>query len=147
MTGDANLSTAPLRALVDVAVRYFETDQMGVVHHANYLVWFEVARTDLCARSGFPYAEIERLGYRLMNSALNVRYRSPARYGEVVTVVCWIERLASRAVHFNYEVRRDTELLATGSTEHVWIDGASDRPCRMPEELRSPFRRLAGLEA
>jgi len=131
---------------VDIGVRYFETDQMGVVHHANYLVWFEVARTDLCARSGFPYAEIERLGYRLMNSALNVRYRRPARYGETVNVVCWIERLASRAVHFAYEVRRDDELLATGGTEHVWIDGASSRPCRMPEELRQPFRTLAGLE-
>lgn len=120
---------------------------MGVVHHANYLVWFEVARTDLCARSGFPYAEIERLGYRLMNSALDVRYRQPARYGETVTVVCWIERLASRAVHFAYEVHRDDELLATGNTAHVWIDQASNRPCRMPEQFRAPFRRLAGLEA
>ena len=120
---------------------------MGVVHHANYLVWFEVARTDLCTHSGFSYAEIERLGYRLMNSALNVRYRRPARYGETVEVVCWIERLASRAVHFAYEVHRDDELLATGNTEHVWIDQASNRPCRMPEQLRAPFRRLAGLEA
>jgi len=137
----------PVTARVEVAVRYFETDQMGVVHHANYLVWFEVARTDLCALSGFPYADIERLGYRLMNSALSVRYRQPARYGEKVQVMCWIERLASRAVHFAYEVRRDGELLATGSTEHVWIETASHRPCRMPEQLRAPFRKLAGLEA
>jgi acyl-CoA thioester hydrolase len=119
---------------------------MGVVHHANYLVWFELARTDLCAASGYPYADIERLGYRLMNSALSVRYRRPARYGEIVGVTCWIERLASRAVHFAYEVDREGELLATGSTEHVWIDGASNRPCRTPERLRAPFRKLAGLE-
>jgi acyl-CoA thioester hydrolase len=137
----------PLTTRVDVVVRYFETDQMGVVHHANYLVWFEVARTDLCARSGLPYADIERLGYRLMNSALNVRYRQPARYGETVQVTCWIERLASRAVHFAYEVRRGDTLLATGSTAHVWIESASSRPCRMPEQLRGPFRKLAGLEA
>ena len=136
----------PEKALVDVAVRYFETDQMGVVHHANYLVWFEVARTDLCARSGFPYAEIERIGYRLMNSALSVRYRKPARYGETVSVACWIERLASRAVQFGYEVHRGEELLATGSTDHVWVETASNRPCRMPEQLRAPFRGLAGLE-
>jgi len=145
MTADDNPDAAPLRARVDIDVRYFETDQMGVVHHANYLVWFEVARTDLCARSGFPYAEIERLGYRLMNSALSVRYRSSARYGETVNVDCWIDRLASRAVHFAYEVRRGDELLATGGTEHVWIDSESNRPCRMPEKLREPFQRLAGL--
>ena len=58
----------PLRTQVDVEVRYFETDQMGVVHHANYLVWFELARTALCAESGYHYAEIEQLGFRLMNS-------------------------------------------------------------------------------
>jgi len=91
---------AAVRTRVDVEVRYFETDQMGVVHHANYVVWFEVARTDLCARSGYHYADIERLGYRLMNSELQVRYRQPARYGETVGVTCWIEHLASRAIRF-----------------------------------------------
>ena len=92
-----------VRTRVDVEVRYFETDQMGVVHHANYLVWFELARTDLCARSGYHYADIERLGYRLMNSELQVRYRKPARYGETVGVTCWIEHLASPK--FNKSIR------------------------------------------
>ncbi len=135
-----------VRTRVDVEVRYFETDQMGVVHHANYVVWFEVARTDLCARSGYHYADIERLGYRLMNSELQVRYRQPARYGETVGVTCWIEHLASRAIRFAYEIHRDGELLVTGSTQHLWIEAASNRPCRAPEELRRPFRKLAGLE-
>ncbi len=129
-----------------MAVRYFETDQMGVVHHANYLVWFELARTELCARSGYPYADIERLGYRLVNTALSVRYRRPARYGETVVVVCWIEDLPSRGIRFAYEIERDGALLVTGTTEHIWMDVASNRACRTPESLRTPFRELAGLQ-
>jgi len=134
----------PVTTQVDVAVRYFETDQMGVVHHVNYLVWFELARTELCTNAGFPYAEIEKRGYRLMNSELRARYHRPAHYGDTVQVTCWIERLASRAIHFAYEVHRDGELLASGVTEHVWIDTASNRPCRAPEDIRQAFRGLAG---
>lgn len=137
----------PVRTDVEIEVRYFETDAQGVVHHANYLVWFELARTKLCAASGRHYAEVESLGYRLMNSHVAARYLKPARYGETVNVTCWIERLASRAIHFAYEVTRDGEQLATGSTEHIWIDVDSGRPCRAPEPVREPFRRLAGLSS
>jgi acyl-CoA thioester hydrolase len=139
--------TDPVNSHVDVTVRYFETDQMGVVHHVNYLVWFELGRTDLCERSGYPYADIERRGYRLMNSALHARYRRPARYGDTVRVTCWIEHIASRAIHFAYEVHRGNELLVTGRTEHVWVEIATDRPCRAPDELREAFEKLAGLSA
>jgi acyl-CoA thioester hydrolase len=135
----------PLRATTDVEVRYAETDQMGVVHHANYVVWFELARTRLCSESGFHYADIEKLGYLLMVTGVEARYYRPARYGEVVQVVCWCERLGSRGMRFAYEVRKDGERLATGATEHVWIESATGRPCRTPEPLRAPFARLAGL--
>jgi acyl-CoA thioester hydrolase len=135
----------PTRLVTEIEVRYAETDQMGVAHHANYVIWFELARTRLCALSGYHYAEIERLGYLLMVTAVEVRYRRPAHYGDTVRVACWGERLASRGVHFAYEVRRgEDDLLATGRTEHVWIERASGRPCRMPEILRAPFERLAG---
>jgi acyl-CoA thioester hydrolase len=136
--------TEPTRSVTEIEVRYAETDQMGVVHHANYIVWFELARTHLCALSGFRYAEIERLGYLLMVTRVELRYRRPARYGDTVRVVCWGERLASRGVRFAYQVRRGDELLASGNTEHVWIEAATGRPCRMPEQLRPPFERLAG---
>lgn len=134
----------PVTTYVDVEVRYFETDQMGVVHHVNYLVWFELARTELCARAGFPYAAIEERGFWLMSSELRARYHRPARYGDTVRVTCWIERLASRAIHFAYEIHRDDELLASGVTEHVWIERSSNRPCRAPDDVRRAFRRLAG---
>lgn len=131
---------------VEVEVRYAETDQMAVVHHANYVVWFELARTRLCEQSGFHYAEIERLGYLLMVTGVQISYRQPARYGDRVTLVSHVERMASRGVTFGYEVRRGDDVLARGTTDHVWVDRATGRPCRTPEELDAPFRRLAGLE-
>jgi acyl-CoA thioester hydrolase len=134
----------PIRSEMDVEVRYAETDQMGVVHHANYVVWFELARTRLCSLSGFHYADIERSGYLLMVTGVEVRYHRPARYGDVVRVGCWLERLGSRGLRFAYEVRNGEAKLVTGTTEHVWIDKASGRPCRTPEALREPFLRLSG---
>ncbi len=131
----------------EIEVRYAETDQMGVVHHANYVIWFELARTRLCARSGFHYADIEKMGYLLMVTGVEVRYRRPARYGDHVRVACWAERLASRGVRFGYEVRRQGEILASGATDHVWVEAATGRPCRLPETLREPFERLARATA
>lgn len=135
--------SAATRVAVDVEVRYAETDQMGVVHHANYLVWFELARTALCRRSGYTYAEIERMGYLLMVSGAELSYRRGVHYGETVRVSAWLDRLGSRGMRFAYEVTRDATVCATGATEHVWVERASGRPCRTPEPLREPFARLA----
>lgn len=139
------MSSPPRRAEIEVEVRYAETDQMGVVHHANYLVWFEQARTNLCAHSGYHYAEIERLGYHLMVTGAELRYLRGARYGERVTVAAWLDRLRSRGLRFGYEVHRDGELLARGATEHIWVEAASGQPRRMPEVLWRPFEELAGV--
>ena len=142
----------PTRCATDIEVRYAETDQMGIVHHANYVIWFELARTRLCALSGYHYADIEKMGYLLMVTGVEVRYRRPARYGDVVRVVCWGERLVSRGVRFAYEVfkpgdgEEEDDLLATGATDHIWVESATGKPARTPEPLREPFRRLAGLE-
>ena len=136
----------PRRHQIDIEVRYAETDQMGVVHHANYLVWFELARTGLCALSGHPYSEIEKTGVWLMVSGAHLRYRGGARYGDVVQVGAWVDRLASRVMHFGYDVRRDGQVLVTGTTEHVWVDASSRKNRRIPEQLIGPFRELAGLE-
>ena len=134
----------PVRHEMDVEVRYAETDQMAVVHHSQYVVWFELARTHLCALSGLSYADIEKMGWLLMVTAVEVRSRKSARYGETPRVACWIERLGSRGIRFGYEVRRDGELLVSGATEHVWIARVTGKPCLTPEPLREPFRRLAG---
>ena len=133
-------------AQVEVEVRYAETDQMGVVHHANYLVWFELARTRLCERTGWHYAEIEKLGTLLMVTGAELRYLKGARYGDRVTIEAVIDRFGSRALRFAYRVLREGDLLVTGATEHVWVDKASGRVMRIPEMLRRPFAALAGEE-
>ena len=138
-------ATTPRRAEIDIEVRYAETDQMGVVHHANYLVWFELARTGLCAQSGYHYADIERLGYLLMVTGVKVEYRRGARYGDQVRVSAWIDRLSSRGLTFGYEAYCGDTRLAFGSTDHLWVDAASRKPRRIPEVLRQPFEEIAGV--
>ena len=129
---------------IDVEVRYAETDQMGVVHHANYLVWFELARTALCSLSGHHYADIERTGFLLMVTGAELRYHRGASYGDAVRVTARIAAMRSRSLRFAYEVRLDDELLVSGTTSHVWVEAATGRPCRTPAPLRVPFARLAG---
>jgi acyl-CoA thioester hydrolase len=116
-----------------------------VVHHSNYLVWFELARTALCRLGGRGYHEIERDGHWLMVTGAELRYRAGARYGDVVQVECWIDQLKSRTLAFRYEVRRLGDLLASGTTDHVWVEAATRRPCRLPESVRSDFERMAGV--
>ena len=136
------MSTDPRSHKVDVEVRYSETDQMGVVHHANYLVWFEVARVGLCAKSGYDYPGVERAGYRILVTEAELRYHRAARYGDHVEVEVWLQRLESRGLRFFYEVRRDGERLATGRTHHLWIEAASGRPLRIPSPWREAFAAL-----
>ena len=143
---DEAAGAAPVRrTTIDVEVRYIETDAMGHVHHANYIAWFELARTRLCVEVGVPYATIEAMGFLLIVSAVEVRYRQPAYYGDTVQVTTWIERLQSRGMRFAYEVRKGEALLASGATEHLWVARESRRPCRMPDDLRAPFGVAAGL--
>ena len=100
------------------------------------------ARTRLCSEAGFHYAEIEKKGYLLLVTGASLSYRGPSRYGDEVDVACWVDRVGSRGVTFAYAVRLGEALLATGTTEHVWVDAASRRPTRFPAELRGPFSRF-----
>ncbi len=134
-------NTATL-AEIDVEVRYAETDQMGVVHHSNYIVWFELARTALCSQSGYHYADIEKLGYQLAVTKVEVRYGASAKYGQTVKVVCWLDHMSSRGLRFRYEVTHDGQRLVRGATEHVWI-GEGGKVCQTPPVLKEPFAKLA----
>jgi acyl-CoA thioester hydrolase len=127
---------------VDVEVRYAETDQMGVVHHANYLVWFELARTGLCAVTGHGYPSIERAGYLILVTGAELRYHRGARYGDRVQVEARLDRLDSRGMRFSYEVRRDGERLAAGSTSHLWVESESGRVRRIPSPWKEAFASL-----
>jgi len=127
---------------VRLRVRYAETDQMGVVHHAVYPVWFEAARSELARAVGVPYTEWEERGIWLMLSDLHCRYRRPARYDEEITVWVWVAEVASRRVTFAYRVvGPDDKVLADGETRHVTVDPVTGRPAVLPDALRASLQR------
>ncbi|MBA3759353.1 MAG: acyl-CoA thioesterase [Gemmatimonadales bacterium] len=120
-----------------VRVNYSETDQMGVVYHARYLVWLDVARTEHLRRSGMSYRELEDSGLRLAVSEVAVRYRQPARYDDPLRIRCWVRDVASRRVDFGYAIENaeDGRLLATASTSLLALD-ASMALTRLPDRVR-----------
>lgn len=122
-----------------VRVRYKETDQMGIAHHSNYIVWFEIGRTDLCRATGFPYAEIENRGFLLVVTEVGCRYRTPIRYDEEVIIRTSVAGAASRAMKFAYELRIADDLRATGFSAHMWLDRATRRPVRADAEVMRAF--------
>ena len=127
---------------VRLRARYAETDQMGVVQHAVYPVWFEVARTELARALGTPYTDWEAQGLYLMLSDLACRYRRAARYDEEITVWAWVAEAASRRVVFAYRVAGpDGTLLAEGTTRHLVVDRRTGRPTVLPERLRTSLER------
>jgi acyl-CoA thioester hydrolase len=126
-----------------VRVRYAETDQMGIAHHANYLIWFEAGRSELCRARGFSYKEMEDNDDALLVVAESYcRYKQPALYDEVLVIRTRIGEVRSRSIRFVYEVVRETddELIAEGETLHLVTD-KSKRVRTMPETYRN---RLLG---
>src|SRR5947209_20188771 len=97
-------------------VRYAETDRMGLLHHANYLVYFEQGRTELLRSQGLSYRDLEDQGYLLVLTRVQVRYRSPARYDDLLTLRTTVLRTTSVKIEHRYEVFRDGALLAEGQS-------------------------------
>jgi acyl-CoA thioester hydrolase len=126
-----------------VRVNYSEVDQMGVVYHARYVVWLDMARTEHLRRTGLTYREMEEHGYRLVVGELQVRYLRPARYDDEVRVRCWVRDLASRRVIFGYALEHagTGELLVTATTSMIVLD-AGMKLARLPDEVH---RRLAAV--
>jgi acyl-CoA thioester hydrolase len=119
-------------------VRYAETDQMGVVHHSNYLIWFELARTEYCIAKGFSYRQMEAEDKTLMVVAeAYCRYKSPAFYEDELVVRTKIDEMKSRTLRFIYEVVRpiDSVLLAEGETLHILTD-ENKRVRSLPQKYR-----------
>jgi acyl-CoA thioester hydrolase len=117
----------------DFMVRYAETDAMGVVHHANYLVYFEEGRSHYMRTLGADYAEFEAAGYQLPVTETGLRYAGSLRYGSRVCVSTRVLESKSRSLHFTYEVSvlGHPEVLVTGFTKHVWTD-LDGKVCRAP---------------
>ena len=131
-------TSSPLR------VRYAETDQMGVVYYANFLVWFEIGRADFCRQHGVVYRELEeREGLYIIVAEARCRYKAPARYDDEILVRTSLRAVRKRVLVFEYQVYRQVndELLAVGETVHVITD-REGRPRALPEKYREIF--LAG---
>ncbi len=123
MTGAEATTITTIHRRVD----YSETDQMGVVYHARYLVWLDVARTEHLRTTGISYRELETLGLRLMVSDLAIRYRQSARYDDPIQVRTWVREIASRRVTFGYAVEHGESgtLLASATTALLVLDVSS----------------------
>lgn len=122
-------------------VRYAETDQMGVVYYANYLVWMEVGRAEYCRAAGGRYKDMEATdGVRLAVVDAHCRYLYPARYDQEIAVKTSIARANRRMIEFHYEIR-DAESgkeLATGETKHIFL-GPDMKPVKLPEQHYALF--------
>jgi acyl-CoA thioester hydrolase len=107
---------------VSIRVRYAETDRMGLLHHANYLVYFEQGRTELLRSRGLTYKELEDQGFLLVLTKVEVRYRSPARYDDLLTLKTSVVRTTAVRIDHRYELFRDGTLLAEGSSTLACVD-------------------------
>ena len=125
---------------IEFRVRYAETDQMGVVYHANYLIWCEMGRTDFIRRRGMSYADMERAGTLLAVVDVNARFHGSARYEELVRVTTTMADFQSRLIVFDYLITNAEtgQRLVTAQTSLVSID-ATGRPRALPENIRKLF--------
>ena len=122
-------------------VRYSETDQMGVVYHAEYLVWCEVGRTDYIRGLGLPYSDLERRGTILAVAEATIRYHAPARYDDLIRVETRLVDVRSRAITFEYLIRNEAgDRLATARTLLVSLDPAG-KPIPLPADVRALMER------
>lgn len=125
-------------------MRYAETDQMGVVYHANYLAWFETARIHMLDEVGLPYTQLEAEGYMLPVLECQLKYRSPARFDDRLEVIARVSDAPKARLYITYEVMRESTLLVTGSTTHTFInpEGRLIRP--HPKFVEEFSKRITG---
>ena len=121
---------------ITIRVRYAETDRMGLLHHANYLVYFEQARTELLRSMGYTYKDLEDGGHLLVLTKFEVRYRSPARYDDLLTIRTTVQRTTAVRIDHRYEVFCENRLVAEATSTLACVD-RDGRPQALPDFLRS----------
>lgn len=121
-----------IHTISPIRVRYAETDRMDVVYHSNYLIWFETARILMLDQIGLPYTEIEAQGLRLPVLSVTAEYKRPARFDDRLDVHLYMREKPRARFRFEYEVRRNEELLALGTSTHGFMD-PTGKGLRPPE--------------
>lgn len=130
---------------IPVKVRYAETDRMGIVHHRNYLVWYEEARTEFSRVLGVPYAEIEGMGVVSPLLECGCKYHSSCTYGDELEVECRLVKNTPIQFEYRYRVfkKGEEKPINTGFTRHAWVDAATFRPARLDRRLPQVYQALA----
>ena len=127
-------------------VPYADTDQMGYVYYANYLVYFERGRNELMRSMGFTYKELEEMGIGLPVIEAHTNYRNPAHYDDLLTIEARLAEIKGLRIMVACRVLRDETLLVTGHTRHAFIDMKTGHPIRIPDELRRRFENVVNPE-
>ncbi len=135
-------------SLTEVRVRYAETDQMGVVHHAVYPVWFEMARTDYIRQINITYAQMEEIGLLLPVHELSLKYLIPAKYDDILVIQTTIERVSASRIIFQYKLynKFDSEKksMVTGFSTHAWV-GTDMKPLNVKKCFPEVFEKITNL--
>ena len=134
---NGNAMTVPETIVpLDITVRFAETDAMGIVHHSNYVIWFEAGRIAWMDAVGMPYSEVAAGGNHFSVVGVQVEYRSPSRFGDTVRVFTRVTELRSRKVSFAYEVRNiaNDQLLVSGGSQHICVD-LDGRMAKIPQSV------------
>ena|SRR5947209_5226307 len=142
---DPQAAAQPVLSETLVRVRYAETDQMGVVYHSNYFIWFEVGRVELLRQLGFSYREMEQEDQCFIAVVdARCRYKAPARYDDEIMIRTHLKNVRESVIHFGYEaVRVDGTLLAEGETTHIVTDAEMNRKV-IPEKYLGAFKDAVG---
>lgn len=130
----------PLTHEIEFRVRYKETDGQGVVHHANYFVYFEMGRTEMLRSQGYDYSAVEAGGILMVVANITCKYRRPAKYDDVLTLRTTLERVTAVKIEHSYQLLRGTELLAEASSTLACV-GRDGQMTRVPEWMRDPEHR------
>lgn len=133
-----------MSSLSPITARYAETDRMGVIHHAVYPVWYEVARTDYVRTLGLTYSQLEEMGVMTPLVSLTSQYRRAAYYEDRLLVECTLSALTPARVEFSYRVFREGEdaPLNTGSTLHAWVDAQTFRPVNLKKRVPALYAKM-----
>ena len=133
-------SRDPNLSVVEMRVRFFETDLMGIVHHAAYLTYFEAARVEWLRLRGVTYADWARRGVHLPVVEANTRYRAPAHFDDALTIETRLTEVRSHSVRFEYRTLRGTLVIAEGSTRLACV-GEDHKLVRIPAEVKDVLLR------
>ncbi len=133
-----------MAAFTEVTVRYAETDCMGVVHHAVYPVWYEIARTDYIKNLGMSYADMEKNGVMLPVTGITCTYHKPAKYDDTLIIKARVTRFTPARIEFHYAVSRkgEDEILSEGTSSHAFVDGNTFKPLNFKKAMPEFFETM-----